>query len=250
MIFAGLTLLAIGVADLIRQFLTARRRWIAMLVAAIVLFVAAAGLDAAVWALAAIGVCAVWLLTVPENGSARSGLWPPGVLGVLVAVAVVVGGPRTSTGAFGDLWTVPGPAMQVPADVVVLAIGCVAFLLESANVVVRTALRAEHVALATASDAPAEPEAPTASDAPVRTSPVLKGGRLIGPLERVLVFALMLAGAFTLIAAVFAAKGIVRFPEISRDSDAGDRAEYFLIGSLVSWAIAFAAAFLVWWGAR
>jgi hypothetical protein len=40
----------------------------------------------------------------------------------------------------------------------------------------------------------------------------------------------------------------VRFPEISRDGDGGDRAEYFLIGSLVSWVTALAAAFLVAWG--
>ena len=46
---------------------------------------------------------------------------------------------------------------------------------------------------------------------------------------------------------MLAAKGIVRFPEISRDGDTGNRAEYFLIGSLVSWVIALAAAFLVWW---
>jgi hypothetical protein len=40
----------------------------------------------------------------------------------------------------------------------------------------------------------------------------------------------------------------VRFPEISRDGESGERAEYFLIGSLVSWASALAAALLVWWG--
>ncbi|MDF2667073.1 MAG: hypothetical protein K0R81_2923, partial [Microbacterium sp.] len=39
-----------------------------------------------------------------------------------------------------------------------------------------------------------------------------------------------------------------RFPEISADGKSGNRAEYFLIGSLVSWVTALAAAFLVWWG--
>jgi hypothetical protein len=61
------------------------------------------------------------------------------------------------------------------------------------------------------------------------------------------VFSLTLALMYPLIAAILAAKGIVRFPEINRDSAAGNRAEYFLIGSLVSWVIALAAAFLVWW---
>lgn len=234
MIGAGLALLAIGVADLVRQYLTGVRRAVGLAVAAVLLFVVWAGLDAALWALAAIGVAALWLLTVPLTGRGRAGLWPVGVLGVLVAAAVVLVGPRTGTAAVERLWTLPGPGADVPVDVVVLVVGCLAFLLESANNVVRTALRAEHVAVAPAGE----------------PGPALKGGRLIGPLERALVFALMLAGAYTLIAAVFAAKGIVRFPEISRDSVAGDRAEYFLIGSLVSWAIALAAAFLVWWGVR
>ena len=104
--------------------------------------------------------------------------------------------------------------------------------LKSGNAVVRIALRSEM------GGAPGDQDA----------APTLKGGRLIGPLERILVFVLTLAGAYTLLAAVLAAKGIVRFPEISRDRDDGDRAEYFLIGSLVSWVTSLAAAFLVWWG--
>jgi hypothetical protein len=100
--------------------------------------------------------------------------------------------------------------------------------------------------------AAAPPESPAgdaraASITPLSAAPALKGGRLIGPLERILVFSLTLALMYPLIAAILAAKGIVRFPEINRDSAAGNRAEYFLIGSLVSWVIALAAAFLVWW---
>ena len=77
-----------------------------------------------------------------------------------------------------------------------------------------------------------------------------KGGRLIGPLERTIVMILTLAAAYPLLAAMLAAKGIVRFPEISRDGETGARAEYFLVGSLVSWVIALSAAFLVWWAAH
>ena len=238
MILAGLMLLAVGVADLIRQFHSSTRRWIAFAVGAVLLLIVGAAVDAAVWALLAIAIAAVWVLLVPSDGSGRAGLWPIGVLGVIAAASVVLVGPRERTVAFDHLWSLPGPAAAVPADVLILVVGAIAFLLESANIVVRTALRAEHVPSAT-TDADHEP-----------ATPGLKGGRLIGPLERVLVFALMLAGAYTLIAAVFAAKGIVRFPEISRDSADGNRAEYFLIGSLVSWVLALAAAFLVWWGAR
>ena len=53
------------------------------------------------------------------------------------------------------------------------------------------------------------------------------------------------AGAHhTAIAAVIAAKGVVRFPEISRD-EGGGKAEEFLIGSLASWTLAVLAAALL-----
>lgn len=81
-------------------------------------------------------------------------------------------------------------------------------------------------------------QAPSDVAAPV--SP-LKGGRLIGPLERYLIVAATLAGAYPVIAGLLAAKGIVRFPEISADRGVGSAAETFLIGSLTSWTISAAA---------
>ncbi|MHB1064289.1 MAG: hypothetical protein ACYC1Z_07375 [Georgenia sp.] len=73
------------------------------------------------------------------------------------------------------------------------------------------------------------------------TGLTLRGGRLIGPLERILVVVLGLGGAYAVIAAVLAAKGIVRFPEISEDRRTGSKAEEFLIGSLASWSVSTAA---------
>ncbi|MET1133668.1 MAG: hypothetical protein ABWX60_09625 [Aeromicrobium sp.] len=66
----------------------------------------------------------------------------------------------------------------------------------------------------------------------------LKGGRVIGPLERVLVFGFAIGGNFGGVAAILAAKGILRFPEISKDEGDGSRAEYVLVGSFVSWFLA------------
>jgi len=232
MIAAGLLLLAVGTADLLRQMIRTRR-WLAFSVAAVLLVVVSAGLDAVVAGLLAVAVAAIWTWVVPESGPARAGLWPVALLALAAAACVVVAPGRARPGILGEAWASYRPADAVSADVVVLVIGCVVFLLESGNAVVRTALRSEMGTRET----PDETAAPT-----------LKGGRLIGPLERILVFVLTLAGAYTLIAAVLAAKGIVRFPEISRDGDGGDRAEYFLIGSLVSWVTALAAAFLVSWG--
>ncbi|WP_062378480.1 hypothetical protein [Demequina pelophila] len=70
----------------------------------------------------------------------------------------------------------------------------------------------------------------------------LKGGRFIGPLERWLIAALALVGAQAVIVGLMAAKGIGRFPEISGDRRRGAAAEEFLVGSLVSWALAGLAA--------
>jgi hypothetical protein len=94
-----------------------------------------------------------------------------------------------------------------------------------------------------------------------RSETRLRGGRLIGPLERVMIFALALTGEPTAAALVVSAKSLLRFPEISKAADrAGqplrgadgltiDRfeleplesdsiTEYFLIGSLTSWIVA------------
>ena len=72
----------------------------------------------------------------------------------------------------------------------------------------------------------------------------LRGGRWIGPLERLLIIVLAGAGAEVAIAAVVAAKGVIRFPEISKDST-GEKAEEFLIGSVSSWILAALVSMLI-----
>jgi hypothetical protein len=299
-IAAGLLLLAVGAVDLLRQMVHTRR-WLAFTLAAVALVVVSAGLDAVIAGLLAVAVAAIWTWVMPERGPARAGLWPVALLGLTAAACVVIARGRPRPGPLGELWATYRPTDTVSVDVILLVIGCLVFLLESGNAVVRIALRSEmgereavqtppsdaagSPSVADGAEADSGANAPRAADLPrvggdalpaadalraadrprragsdalptptepgdpVSTpSPVLKGGRLIGPLERILVFVLTLAGAYTLIAAVFAAKGIVRFPEISADGKSGNRAEYFLIGSLVSWVTALAAAFLVWWG--
>ena len=73
----------------------------------------------------------------------------------------------------------------------------------------------------------------------------LKGGRLLGPMERLLILGLSLAGQLTAATAVVAAKSIIRFPEINaqkvRDNGGigiDDVTEYFLVGSFASWIVA------------
>lgn len=64
----------------------------------------------------------------------------------------------------------------------------------------------------------------------------LKGGRLLGPMERIFVVGLGHIGEVTAAAIVVAAKGLLRFPELqagTKDVDGpSDVTEYFLIGEL------------------
>ncbi len=230
MIVAGLVLAAIGAADLVRLYLRPRHRWIGYAGSAALLLAVAYLAGGWVWWFFGVAAAAAWALAMPGGRRGAAGLWPVALLAALCAAAVAIV-PRSGADApLTDF--IPGSALvAVTPDAAVMIIGAVVFLLESGNVVVRAALRDGGV------------EADRGEDAQA-----FKGGRLIGPLERVMVFALTLSGAFTLIAAVLAAKGIVRFPEISRDSGTGARAEYFLVGSLVSWSVALGAALLVWWG--
>ena len=72
----------------------------------------------------------------------------------------------------------------------------------------------------------------------------MRGGRWIGPLERILILLLASVEAPAAIAAIVAAKGVIRFPEISQDK-AGQKAEEFLIGSFASWILAALSAVVV-----
>jgi hypothetical protein len=236
MIAAGLILGAIGLADVFRPLLAPGRRWIAL--AGVGLFVLCLGIlaGAPVSAVVALAAAAAWVWLVPLRGRSRAGFWPAVGLALVCALCLGIGGRRSASGLLA-MWRLDSPLGPVSIDQAILVLGAVIFLLESANAVVRVALAEEGVK-----------EAPAAQgEATVQQGSGLKGGRLIGPIERIIVFSLTLAAAYPLLAAFIAAKGIVRFPEISRDSGTGNRAEYFLIGSLVSWVQGLAAAFLVWW---
>ncbi|OBI66343.1 hypothetical protein [Mycobacterium sp. E796] len=79
----------------------------------------------------------------------------------------------------------------------------------------------------------------------------LKGGRLLGPMERLLILSLGVGGQVAAASAVVAAKGIIRFPELSaqknRNGEVGidEVTEYFLLGSFTSWLLALGGIALV-----
>ena len=81
----------------------------------------------------------------------------------------------------------------------------------------------------------------------------LRGGRLLGPLERLFILGLGLAGELTAAGLVIAAKGLIRWPELrsharseddTRASDIDKVTEYFLVGSFVSWLVALGGLLL------
>ncbi len=69
------------------------------------------------------------------------------------------------------------------------------------------------------------------------------GGRMIGRLERLLVFLFVMVGTPTAIGFLVAAKSILRFGEI-RDSESRKVAEYVIIGTLMSFGFALVTSYL------
>jgi hypothetical protein len=223
----ALLLLALGVADLVRPGDRAAR---GALLRSVVLSALVAGLTCwgaglpLWWVPVVVLVVGAWVVTTPEWTLGEDvHPWPLVVLAVLVVAALATGAdqPRPE-GWLVDWYTSLDVASldAVPFTSFALGAGCLVFLVDSANVVVRMVL--------------------ASTDAGVMASEqTLKGGRVLGPIERIMIFALALSGEYAALTAVVAAKGILRFPEISRDV-AGRKAEYVLVGSFVSWALALA----------
>lgn len=260
MIVAAFLLLAVGAADLVRRF--APRPWIGYVVVAVLLLLLGSAGDALLPMLLGLVGGAAWVWCMPTERRAPLGFWPAVLLALASVAGVVSVGARADAGIIGAVWTLRAPFGEVPFDLALLALGIALFLLESSNLVVRAALDGEHTwrpaeLLRPAESAAVLDPAPVTESLPASAPPIpadgrvgFQGGRLIGPLERILVLILTLAAAYPVLAAMLAAKGIVRFPEISRDGETGARAEYFLVGSLVSWVVGLGAAFLLQWAAH
>jgi hypothetical protein len=189
--------------------------------------------------LIAIAVIA-WGQTVTSGFAGRMPAWVPlVVLAVSIGLAIGFSGHAGSAdGLVGD-WlrgtAVPG-LQGMEADRALLVVGAFAVQLSTGNVVVRLVLAA------------------TGTVNPARHGQVddpemqLKGGRLLGPMERVFILGLALGGQVTAASIVVAAKGLLRFPELSSRRDQ-ERihllTEYFLVGSFVSWLVALSSLVLL-----
>lgn len=97
---------------------------------------------------------------------------------------------------------------------------------------------------------PAAP-APTSAAAAVVATPIprarpatsARAGRMIGSLERIIIFLGLAAGSWEIIAAVIALKTVGRFKELDQQL----HAEYFLIGSLASMVWATLISLILIW---
>lgn len=243
MSWLGLLLVGVSLTDL--AFSIRPRAWWPGGLASVV--VVALGLLAGLTTpldLAALGVIVILVLAWGRTvtlGFGRGRPWLPLlVLGGALFVGVLVSG---AAGAADD-----GPLQRwldsvdlgvlagLGADHALLLLGAFGLQLSTGNVLVRLVLAA------TGTLNPAKHG--TASDPEVQ----LKGGRLLGPMERVFIFALALAGQVTAASIVVAAKGLLRFPELSSRSEQErihQLTEYFLVGSFASWLVALGGVLLL-----
>ncbi|MCD6639149.1 MAG: hypothetical protein LT071_04465 [Nocardioides sp.] len=178
-----------------------------------------------------------WGHTV-TRGFGRGPAWLPlVVLAFSLVLAVGVSGSAPPVGGLVARW-LEGVSVPVLADLTperfLLLMGALGVQLSTGNVIVRLVLKT------TGTINPA-------ADGSLPPTP-LKGGRLLGPLERVFIVSLGLAGHVTAASIVVAAKGLLRFPELSSRQEqqrVHQLTEYFLVGSFVSWLVALASLVLL-----
>lgn len=264
MTIIAITLITIGLADIIRR----RDRFAAMripvpaLVFAFlfpVLLAWLVGLSTTQdWLVLYIGIATAmgWLVTSHRSTqrNAEHGL-PLGVLLGGLAFLALYGTQSPIGGVLGDWLNTSAMAgiQRLGAETLLVFLGAALIQMSTGNVIVRHVLA--HIgALRPAGE-------PQPSDR-------LKGGRLLGPMERIFILGLGLAGQVTAAGLVIAAKGLIRFPELQAQARADadghidlskprtasqgpgidELTEYFLIGSFVSWLVALSTLALVWLG--
>jgi hypothetical protein len=184
-------------------------------------------------------VVLVWGQTV-TRGFGRGPAWLPLlVLGGAVLLAVAVAGLAPTADGLVARWleSTPVPVLtDLDADRFLLLLAALGVQLSTGNVLVRLVLATTGTVNPARHGFPDDPEAQ------------LKGGRLLGPMERVFILGLGIAGQLTAASIVIAAKGLLRFPELSsrREQERIHQlTEYFLVGSFASWLVALSSLLLL-----
>lgn len=229
-------LLVVGLCDLLRatrDTITSRHRWVLVALGISLLLFAAAWLElpprgwvtlGLTWSVGLVGwlVCSSAAL---DSGSERRPRWRALAFAALLGPSLLL---ALFGGAVPMAPSLPGLVDdsilgRIGSEAGLLLAGVVLFQLSTANIAVRLLLDAVGV--------------PALSN-----EKQLKGGRVLGPMERLFIIGLGLAGSLGAAAVVVAAKGLLRYPELQRKQAEGptDISEYFLIGSFASWLLALA----------
>ncbi|WP_323792392.1 hypothetical protein [Nocardioides sp.] len=248
MTWLGLLLVGIGCNDLVFSWL--RRPRVAEAVAAGVVLAAGllAGVSGLFEVLGLVLVCGgvvVWGESVTYGFGSRRFALPLVVLAAVLTLAVLASPTVRVDDGLLATWLTEStlPLLSgLEADRALLLLGVLLVQLSTGNVIVRLVLGVTGTS---------HPLRSTTGSAAGSMSG-LKGGRLLGPMERLLIVGLGLAGEVTAASIVIAAKGLLRFPELQSaraDGSTGpgihEVTEYFLVGSFVSWTISLAALALV-----
>ncbi len=244
MSWLGVLLIGLAVADLGHSARPVR--WVSEVVgaAAAVTVGLLAGLTGAADLLALLAIAAIvvaWGATV-RHGFGRDRAWLPlTLLGAALAAGVLLAPCAGDGGGPVGTWLDAAPWESLAA------LGVGEFLLVAGGVLVQCSTGNVVVRLVLAVTGTVNPV--DAAGASYGTA--LKGGRLLGPMERLVILGLGLAGQVTAASLVIAAKGLIRWPEIQSFRRTGhgpsitDVTEYFLVGSFVSWLVAFGTLVLV-----
>ena len=230
-------LIAMCLADLSRRLID--RVWTAAVVApAVVVGCAAlAGLwhvgDIVLLVIAAAASVAWGVLCARAERTGERELTPLVIFGVAAGLLVVLSGLGSDVDGLVARWStwaaLPGLGAVTPNRLLMI-VGVVLLQMVTGNQLVRLVLGTVGAIKPVGQPQPSDR---------------LKGGRLLGPMERLLILGLGLAGQLAAATAVVAAKSIIRFPEINaqkaRENGSigiDDVTEYFLVGSFASWIVA------------
>jgi hypothetical protein len=234
-------LTALGIADLCRR--AARAIWLPVLIGPVAV-VACAALgalwhagDVALLVVAAAAVVAwEWLCARSERSGTQQGAPLAVFTAALALLAVLSGWSAPVNGALArwSAW-VHLPLSHVTPTRLLMLVGVVLVQFATANQLVRLVLGSVGAVRPAGEPQPSDR---------------LKGGRLLGPMERLLILSLGVGGQVAAASAVVAAKGIIRFPELNAQTNRNgvgidEVTEYFLVGSFTSWLLALAGIGLV-----
>jgi hypothetical protein len=240
-IVLSLMILAFASADLVRwspERVSGERTAMATVAAAAVTLAPAClsglpALDVALLEAGVLPVVLVWLLFDQELLQVAPGFQLAWILAALVAAFATSGLVGTVTGPLAHWYSgLPfGFVRTIDIDQFLLGCSAALFVLATSNRTVRLVLQA------------------AGTPAP-KGETTLSGGRILGPMERLFIAAMVVSGNLTAAAALIAAKGFLRLPEIRSNTEqsggVGDQVtEYFLIGTFASLLIASALGTLV-----